>query len=42
VPNKLGGVVALVISIAVLFFLPLFSSQVVGGVVFSPLRRFFF
>lgn len=42
VPNKLGGVVALVMSIAVLFFLPLFSSQVVGGVVFSPLRRFSF
>lgn len=42
VPNKLGGVVALVMSIAVLFLLPLFSSQVVGGVVFSPLRRLSF
>jgi ubiquinol-cytochrome c reductase cytochrome b subunit len=42
IPNKLGGVVSLVLSIVVLFLLPLFSSSNVGGVVYSPFRRFFF
>ncbi len=42
IPNKLGGVVALVISIAVLFLIPLFSTHTVGGVVYSPFRRFVF
>lgn len=42
IPNKLGGVVALVISIAVLFVLPFFYVSKVGGVVYSPFRRFVF
>lgn len=42
IPNKLGGVVALVMSIAILFLLPFFSVHRVGGVIYSPIRRFSF
>lgn len=42
IPNKLGGVVGLVLSIACLFILPFLTVTSVGGVVFSPLRRFMF
>jgi ubiquinol-cytochrome c reductase cytochrome b subunit len=42
IPNKLGGVLALVISIAILFILPMFSAFQVGGVVYSYVRRFTF
>lgn len=42
IPNKLGGVIGLVLSIACLFVLPLFRVARVGGVVFSPFRRFIF
>jgi ubiquinol-cytochrome c reductase cytochrome b subunit len=42
IPNKLGGVVGLVIRILVLFTLPLLGSSCVGGVVYSPYARFIF
>ena len=42
IPNKLGGVVALVASIALLFIFPLFAKQAAGGVHYSPLARVLF
>lgn len=42
IPNKLGGVVALLMSILLLFVYPLLSPRFVGGVVFSPLLRVVF
>lgn len=42
IPNKLGGVIALVISIAFLFFLPLVRKVNCGGCVYSPALRFLF
>jgi ubiquinol-cytochrome c reductase cytochrome b subunit len=42
IPNKLGGVVALLISILVLFVFPFLSSKLAGGFVFRPLLRVVF
>lgn len=42
IPNKLGGVIGLVASIACLFLLPYVSLSRVGGQVYSPLSRLFF
>lgn len=42
IPNKLGGVVGLVVSIACLFILPFVSLVRGGGQVYSPLSRLFF
>jgi ubiquinol-cytochrome c reductase cytochrome b subunit len=42
IPNKLGGVVGLVASIACLFILPFASTIKRGGQIYSPLTRFLF
>lgn len=42
IPNKLGGVIGLVASIACLFLLPFVSLSRAGGQVYSPLSRLFF
>lgn len=42
IPNKLGGVVGLVASIACLFLLPFVNLNRRGGLVYSPLSRFIF
>lgn len=42
IPNKLGGVIALVASIAVLFLFPFVSKTKSGGVQYSPTSRFLF
>lgn len=39
IPNKLGGVVALVMSIAVLFVLPLLEPAQIQGIEFYPLNQ---
>ncbi len=42
IPRKLGGVVALLISILLFFLFPLLPSNNSGGVVYSPILRFLF
>ena len=42
IPNKIGGVVALVISIIILFFLPFICSYEIKGTSFSKLYKFIF
>lgn len=42
IPNKLGGVIALVISIAILFFLPLLIFNKFQGTQFYPINQFLF
>lgn len=42
IPNKLGGVVGLLIRILVLFTLPLLGSSRIGGVIYSPFARFIY
>lgn len=42
IPNKLGGVIGLVASIACLFLLPFVSLRKSGGSVYSPFSRLFF
>lgn len=42
IPNKLGGVLALVISIAILFILPLSHSRKFQGLQFYPLNKILF
>nr|APT41463.1 cytochrome b [Evandromyia infraspinosa] len=42
IPNKLGGVVALVMSIAILFFLPLIHMSKMQGLQFYPLNQILF
>ena len=42
IPNKLGGVVALAISIAILFICPLIRKTKFRGLAFYPLRKFYF
>jgi ubiquinol-cytochrome c reductase cytochrome b subunit len=42
IPRKLGGVVALLISILLFFLFPLLPSNSSGGVVYSPILRFLF
>lgn len=41
IPNKLGGVIALVISIAILFFIPLIKSNF-QGIQFYPINQIFY
>nr|ATN41175.1 cytochrome b [Diptera sp. 69 LC-2017] len=42
IPNKLGGVIALVMSIAILFILPFSSMKKFKGKQFYPLNKFYF
>lgn len=42
IPNKLGGVIALVLSIAILFILPLTNKSKFRGVEFYPLNQVLF
>lgn len=42
IPNKLGGVIGLVLAVAVLFLLPLVSISQRGGQVYSPFARVMF
>lgn len=42
IPNKLGGVVALLMSILVLFFVPILFRSFFRGEVFYPFSQFFF
>jgi len=42
IPNKFGGVIALVFSILVLFFLPFFHRSGFKGLVFRPLGKIIF
>lgn len=42
IPNKLGGVLGLLMSILLLFLFPLIPSRFSGGVVFSPFLRVLF
>nr|QHD47898.1 cytochrome b [Niponiella limbatella] len=42
IPNKLGGVIALVLSIAILFILPLSGKSKFRGVVFYPINQILF
>ncbi len=42
IPNKLGGVVGLLLAILVFFVYPFIASTTAGGIVFSPLGRVIF
>ncbi len=42
IPNKLGGVVGLLLAILVFFVYPFITSTIAGGIVFSPLGRVVF
>jgi ubiquinol-cytochrome c reductase cytochrome b subunit len=42
IPNKLGGVIALVISIAILIILPFTNSSKLRGIQFYPLNQILF
>nr|ALO70728.1 cytochrome b [Nargus velox] len=42
IPNKLGGVIALVMSIAILFFMPLFNNKKMQSNSFYPLNKMLF
>nr|APT41528.1 cytochrome b [Pressatia choti] len=42
IPNKLGGVIALVMSIAILFFLPILHMNKMQGLQFYPLNQILF
>jgi len=42
IPNKLGGVVALALSIAILFICPLLPRSKFKGLIFYPLNKFLF
>lgn len=42
IPNKLGGVIALLISILILAILPLWHKRKLQGLIFYPLNKFFF
>lgn len=42
IPNKLGGVIALVLSIAILIICPLLPKPKFRGLIFYPLRKFLF
>lgn len=42
IPNKLGGVIALVISIAILYFLPFIQKKKFQRIQFYPLNKFLF
>jgi len=42
IPNKLGGVIALVISIAILFFIPFFHNKKIQSTQFYPINKILF
>nr|ALO71141.1 cytochrome b [Stenus comma] len=42
IPNKLGGVISLIMSIAILFFLPLLSNKMMMSNQFYPINKFLF
>ncbi|HAO15621.1 MAG TPA: hypothetical protein DDE71_08705 [Tenacibaculum sp.] len=42
IPNKLGGVVALVLSVAIFYTLPLINSSIGKSKMFIPLNKLFF
>nr|AML26817.1 cytochrome b [Erotylidae sp. BMNH 1274780] len=42
IPNKLGGVIALVMSIAILFFMPLFNNKKMQSNTFYPINKLMF
>nr|YP_010890042.1 cytochrome b [Bargmannia lata]WJJ70054.1 cytochrome b [Bargmannia lata] len=42
IPNKLGGVLALILSIVILFFLPFFHTSKIKSLTFKPFNKFFF
>nr|WNH42156.1 cytochrome b [Neoperla claviger] len=42
IPNKLGGVIALILSIAILFILPFSNTSKFRGTQFYPINQFFF
>lgn len=42
IPNKLGGVIALVLSVSILFIIPLFPINKIQGNQFYPIKQFFF
>nr|AXS66259.1 cytochrome b [Cucujoidea sp. 5 KM-2017] len=42
IPNKLGGVIALVMSIAILFFLPFINNKTFNSNQFYPINKFLF
>ena len=42
IPNKLGGVVALVLSVAIFYTLPLINSRIGKSKIFMPLNKLFF
>ncbi len=42
IPNKLGGVIALILSIAILFILPFFNIRKFQGIQFYPINQFIF
>nr|AYQ19012.1 cytochrome b [Ptilodactylidae sp. 2 ACP-2013] len=42
IPNKLGGVIALVLSIAILFILPFSSKKKINGMQFYPINKILF
>ena len=42
IPNKLGGVIALIISISILFIIPFISSNLIQGIQFYPINKILF
>nr|QTZ19005.1 cytochrome b [Manota sp. WQY001] len=42
IPNKLGGVIALIMSIAILFFLPFLHNKSIQGMQFYPINKILF
>nr|UAM91032.1 cytochrome b [Holotrichia niponensis] len=42
IPNKLGGVIALVLSIAILFFMPFINNKMIQSTQFYPINKFLF
>lgn len=42
IPNKRGGALALLASVIILFFVPLFHSGKFRGLAFYPVRQFIF
>jgi ubiquinol-cytochrome c reductase cytochrome b subunit len=42
IPNKLGGVLALISSIIVLFFIPFTHTSKINSLIFKPIGKIFF
>nr|AML25651.1 cytochrome b [Staphylinidae sp. BMNH 1274706] len=42
IPNKLGGVIALIMSIAILFFMPFMNKKMIKSTQFYPINKFLF